>query len=149
MRIQPEDRKRVYYFVVWPHLLLSLHPDYLMAHQVWPVEPGRTRVVCEWFFAAEAVAQPGFDPSDAVGFWDMTNREDWHVCELQQQGTRSRAFTPGRFSAIESGVHAFDLMVADRYAADGVVSRFERVSKKPGSLAAETRAAAGSTAAKR
>ncbi len=146
---QPEDHKRVYYFVVWPNLLLSLHPDYLMAHQVWPVEPGRTRVVCEWFFPPAAMAQPGFDPSDAVGFWDLTNRQDWEVCELQQQGTRSRAYTPGRYSAMESGVHAFDLMVADRYAADGVVSSFERVQKKPGTIRTEARAAQTSSAAKR
>jgi len=146
---QPEDHKRVYYFVVWPNLLLSLHPDYLMAHQVWPIEPGRTRVVCEWFFPPSAMAEPNFDPSDAVGFWDLTNRQDWEVCELQQQGTRSRAYTPGRYSAMESGVHAFDLMVADRYAADGVVSSFERVQKKPGTVRTETRAPKTSSAAKR
>ena len=130
---QPEDHKRVYYFVVWPNLLMSLHPDYLMTHRVIPIEPGRTQVICEWFFSPEAMADPAFDPSDAVEFWDLTNRQDWHVCELQQVGTGSRAYTPGRYSTIESGVHAFDLMVADRYAADGITSRFERVTKKPGS----------------
>ena len=140
---EPEDHKRVYYFVVWPNLLLSLHPDYLMTHRVWPVEPGRTRVVCEWFFPPAAIAAPGFDPSDAVGFWDLTNRQDWHVCELQQAGSAARAYGAGRYSTIESGVHAFDLLVADRYAGDGVVSTFERVAKKPGSAKAETASANG------
>ena len=51
---------------------------------------------------------------------------------MQQAGTRSRAFTPGRYSTIESGVHAFDVMCADRYAADGVTNRFERVGKSVG-----------------
>jgi hypothetical protein len=23
-----------------------------------------------------------FDPEDAVEFWDMVNKQDWHVCEL-------------------------------------------------------------------
>jgi Rieske 2Fe-2S family protein len=126
-----EDRKRVYYFVVWPHLLISLHPDYLMTHRVWPLAPDRTRVVCEWFFHPEAVADPSFDPSDAVGFWDLTNRQDWEVCEMQQRGTASRAYIAGRYSAIESGVHAFDLMVADRYANDGVLNAFDRLAKQP------------------
>jgi Rieske 2Fe-2S family protein len=45
-----DDQRRIYYFVVWPNLLLSLHPDYVMTHQVWPVEPGRSRVICEWHF---------------------------------------------------------------------------------------------------
>ena len=136
--MQPEDQKRVYYFVLWPNMLLSLHPDYLMTHLIRPLEPGRTQVVCEWFFAADAIARPDFDPSDAIEFWDLTNRQDWAVCELQQAGTRSRAYTPGRYSGIESSVHGFDLMVADRYAADGVVTAFERIHK-PGS-ASRTRA---------
>ncbi len=140
------DLKRVYYFVVWPHLLLSLHPDYLMAHMVWPQAAGRTLVTCEWYFAPEAMAKPDFDPSDAIEFWDMTNRQDWEVCELQQAGTRSRAFTPGRYSTIESGVHAFDLMAADRYAADGIISRFERVDK---SFGAGARTVKGSSKAAR
>ena len=118
------DERRIYYFVVWPNLLISLHPDYVMTHQVWPVEPGRSRVICEWLFDPQVMAQPGFDPSDAVEFWDMTNRQDWRVCELQQQGTASAAYTAGRYSLMEDMVHAFDLMCADRYAADGVVTRF-------------------------
>ena len=46
----------------------------------------------------------------------MVNKQDWYVCELTQKGVRTRATTrPGRYSAEESDVHAFDLMVADRY----------------------------------
>ena len=60
------------------------------------------------------------DVSGAVEFWDITNREDYHVVEMQQQGTRSRSWTAGRYSNQEASVHAFDLMVADRYAMDGV-----------------------------
>ena len=67
----------------------------------------------------DTIALPDFDPSDAIDFWDLTNRQDWHVCELQQQGTASRACTAGRYSNQEDSVHAFDLMCADRYANDG------------------------------
>jgi Rieske 2Fe-2S family protein len=128
-----EDAKRVYYFIIWPNLLISLHPDYLMTHRIVPLEPGRTFIACEWFFDPVAIDQPGFDPDDAIEFWDLTNRQDWAVCELQQQGTRSRAYTAGRYSGIEAGVHTFDLMVADRYASDGVTSHFERISKSEAS----------------
>ena len=119
-----ENRRRVYYFVVWPNLLLSLHPDYVMTHQVWPIDAERSRVVCEWLFEPGTMGQPDFDPSDAVDFWDLTNRQDWAVCERQQVGTRSRAYVAGRYSLMEDMVHAFDLMVADGYAADGVRTRF-------------------------
>ena len=57
--------------------------------------------------------------SGAVEFWDLTNRQDYHVVELQQRGTRSRSWVAGRFSNQEASVHAFDLMVVDRYAQDG------------------------------
>ncbi|HEY7023673.1 MAG TPA: aromatic ring-hydroxylating dioxygenase subunit alpha [Candidatus Limnocylindrales bacterium] len=119
------NKRRIYYFVVWPNLLLSLHPDYVMTHQVWPVDAERSRVVCEWLFEPETMARPDFDPSDAVDFWDLTNRQDWDVCERQQVGTRSRAYVPGRYSLMEDMVHAFDLMVADGYADDGTTTRFE------------------------
>ncbi|MCJ7710049.1 MAG: hypothetical protein MUQ32_04380, partial [Chloroflexi bacterium] len=59
------------------------------------------------------------DISGAVEFWDITNREDYHVVEMQQQGTRSRSWTAGRYTNQEASVHAFDIMVADRYANDG------------------------------
>jgi Rieske 2Fe-2S family protein len=119
------DSRRIYYFVLWPNLLLSLHPDYVMTHQVWPLDAERSRIVCEWLFDLQEMARPGFDPTDAVDFWDQTNRQDWAVCERQQQGTRSASYTPGRYSLMEDMVHAFDLMVADHYADDGVVTRFE------------------------
>ncbi len=45
----------------------------------------------------------------------MTNGQDWHVCELQQRGTRSSSWVAGRYSNAEASVHAFDQMVADRY----------------------------------
>ena len=119
-----EDQRRIYYFLVWPNLLLSLHPDYVMTHQVWPIDAEHSRVVCEWLFDPATMAAPDFDPSDAVDFWDLTNRQDWHVCELQQEGTSSAAYTSGRYSLMEDMVHAFDVMCADGYAADGQVTRF-------------------------
>jgi Rieske 2Fe-2S family protein len=41
------------------------------------------------------MARPDFNPDSAVEFWDMTNRQDWHVCEITQQGMSSRVYTPG------------------------------------------------------
>jgi glycine betaine catabolism A len=120
-----DDLRKIHYFVIWPNLLLSVHPDYVLTHQVRPVDAEHSRVVCEWLFDPDTMARADFDPSDAVDFWDLTNRQDWRVCELQQTGTRSRAYVPGRYTLMEDMVHAFDLMVADRYADDGVVTRFE------------------------
>jgi Rieske 2Fe-2S family protein len=135
-----EDHNRVYYSAIWPNQLFSLHPDYLMLHWVTPLEPGRTLVRCEWYFDPMEMAKPDFNPAEAIEFWDLTNRQDWHVCELQQQGTKSRAYTSGRYSSMESSVHGFDLMVADRYANDGIVTPQGRVSKQESTATIKERA---------
>src|SRR5215470_16115134 len=101
---------------------LSIHPDYLLVHRLQPAGPSHTRIVCEFLFEPSTIASAEFDPSDAIEFWDLTNRQDWHVCELQQRGTRSRGHTPGRYTTLEDAVHAFDLMCADRYANDGITT---------------------------
>jgi Rieske 2Fe-2S family protein len=105
----------VLYFVLFPNALVSLHPDYAMLHTMWPRAADRTEVQCEWFFEPSTIASPGFDPTDAIEFWDQVNREDWHVCELTAKGMRNRGYVAGRYSAEEADVHAFDRMVADRY----------------------------------
>ena len=101
--------------MLFPNALVSLHPDYAMLHTLWPRAADRTDVVCEWFFEPATIAAEGFDPSDAIEFWDQVNREDWHVCELTAKGVRNRGYVAGRYSAEEVDVHAFDVMVAERY----------------------------------
>ena len=88
-----------------------------MLHTLWPRSPGHTTVTCEWLFEPETIAADGFDPSDAIDFWDKVNRQDWHVCELTQMGVRSRGYVAGRYTTHEYDVHAFDRMVAERYMA--------------------------------
>jgi Rieske 2Fe-2S family protein len=88
-----------------------------MVHTLWPRGAGRTEVVCEWFFEPETMGRPEFDASDAVGFWDTVNRQDWHVCELVQRGIGSRGHRAGRYTATEQTVHAFDQLVAEAYLA--------------------------------
>jgi Rieske 2Fe-2S family protein len=109
--LSPEDVRRVYYYAIFPNMLLSLHPDYMMVHSLWPIAPDRTINICEWHFHPDEVARKGFDAADAVDFWDLTNRQDWHVCELSQAGIASRAYTPGPYSNREDLLYAFDRMI--------------------------------------
>ena len=98
----------VYYLSLFPSFFLSLHPDYVMVHRLEPQAPDRTRVICEWLFHPNALAQPNFAPDDAVDFWHMTNQQDWHVCELSQRGVSSRAYAPGPYANLENLLAAFD-----------------------------------------
>ncbi len=106
--LAPEDHRRVYYYSISPNFLLSLHPDYVMFHTLWPQAVDRTRIRCHWLFHPDTLADPRFDIDDGVKFWDLTNRQDWHVCELSQLGVSSRAYVPGPYSRRESCSIAFD-----------------------------------------
>ena len=105
---EQEKGERVFYYSIFPNMLLSLHPDYVMVHQLWPQSPNRTLIVCDWFFHPEAFDRPEFKPEDAIEFWDVTNKQDWHVCELSQQGISSRAYEPGPYSSRERIPAAWD-----------------------------------------
>jgi Rieske 2Fe-2S family protein len=98
----------VFYYSIFPNMLLSMHPDYVMVHQLWPKAPDRTLILCDWFFHPEAFEREIFRPEDAIDFWDVTNKQDWHVCELSQQGIASRAYEPGPYSCRESVPAAWD-----------------------------------------
>jgi len=102
------ETERVFYYSIFPNMLLSMHPEYVMVHQLWPRSSERTLVVCDWLFHPNAFNRPDFKPSDAIEFWDITNKQDWHVCELSQLGISSRAYQPGPYSSRESIPAAWD-----------------------------------------
>jgi glycine betaine catabolism A len=112
--LDAEQRRHAYFYVIVPNLLLSLHPDYVMTHTLWPRACDHTRVVCEWHFHPAEHANPLFDPADAIDFWDDVNREDWHVSELSQRGIASRAYRPGPYSPREGLLWDFDQLVRRR-----------------------------------
>ncbi len=116
--LEGERLRTVEYLHVLPNLLLSLHPDYLMAHLVSPLGPGGSKVTCTWYFPAEAAGRPGFDPAYAVEFWDRTNRQDWAACESVQRGLANPHFRPGPLGPGEDAVHRFVAMVARAYLGD-------------------------------
>jgi Rieske 2Fe-2S family protein len=103
-----ENLQQVFYYSIFPNMLLSLHPEYVMVHQLWPQSPERTVIICDWLFHPDAFKRSDFRPEDAIEFWDMTNKQDWHVCELSQQGIASRAYAPGPYSSRESVPAAWD-----------------------------------------
>jgi glycine betaine catabolism A len=112
--LNESECRYVYYYAVLPNLLLSPHPDYVMTHALWPRGVGRTEIVCEWLFHPDAMATADFDPEDVLAFWDVTNRQDWHVCEQMQLGLGSRAYRPGPYSHREDLLPAFDRLILER-----------------------------------
>jgi Rieske 2Fe-2S family protein len=109
--LNADQQKQVVYYAIFPNLLLSLHPDYLMTHTLWPRSVDRTEVVCEFHFHPTELAKSAFVSDDIIEFWDQTNKEDWHISELSQQGISSRAYTPGPYSKREELLWAWDEVV--------------------------------------
>ena len=118
------DERRIYYYLLWPHDV-PVDPPGLPALAIAScrparITPGSSASGCS---SRRRSRRRASTRPMRSRFWDLTNRQDWHVCELQHRGTRSRSWTAGRYSNQEPSVHAFDLMVVDRYADDGTESR--------------------------
>jgi Rieske 2Fe-2S family protein len=106
------DARTVQYVGLFPNLLISLHPDYVMTHLLEPVAPNRTRVTCSWLFADSVT-----DPSYAVDFWDLVNKQDWEACQSVQRGVSSPHYIPGPLAPNENAVYDWIQLVANAYAA--------------------------------
>ncbi len=95
------ERTRHFGELVLPNLMLSLSADHVAAFTVWPRSAGQTTVLCDFLFHPAELARPDFDPSDAAGFWDLVNRQDWSICEQVQDGMGSRRFSAGYLAPME------------------------------------------------
>jgi len=102
--LSPADRRRVYYYVLYPANFLSLFPDYVTLDWFIPQGPERTRLVFDLYVDREE----SDSADDAMRFWDVTNRQDWHICEMAHLGAKTVAYRQGRYSAEEELVHAID-----------------------------------------
>jgi Rieske 2Fe-2S family protein len=117
LRSLPEWRRHIVdYIALFPNLLISPHPDYVMTHILTPLSADSTRVQCAWAFSPEDLAREGFDPAFAIDFWDITNRQDFGACESVQRGLSNTHAVPGLLSREEHGVYQFETMVARGYA---------------------------------
>jgi Rieske 2Fe-2S family protein len=88
--------------LIYPNFMLSLSAEHVAAFTLWPSGPEHTTIVCDFLFHPEEMARPGFDPSDAVEFWDLVNHQDWRICEGVQAGMRARVFEHGYYAPMES-----------------------------------------------
>jgi Rieske 2Fe-2S family protein len=99
--LSESDRTRHRGELILPNLMLSLSSDHVAAFTLWPRDAGHTTVLCDFLFHPDEIARDDFDPSDAVEFWDLVNRQDWSICEQVQDGMSSRMFTAGYLAPME------------------------------------------------
>lgn len=87
--------------LIYPNMMLSMAAEHAAAFFLWPMAHDRTIVECRFLFHPDELARPDCDLSDAVEFWDITNRQDWAVCERVQSGLGSRSFDKGYYAPME------------------------------------------------
>jgi glycine betaine catabolism A len=100
--LSDDERERHKGELIYPNFMLSLSADHVAAFTLWPHAPTRTTVLCDFLFHPAEIERPDFDPSDAIDFWDLVNRQDWTICEGVQRGMRSRVFESGYYAPMES-----------------------------------------------
>jgi len=113
--LDAEQRHRVYYHALFPNLMVSPHPDYVLSHPVQPLSPARTMIECRTLGPRVDVESERDDLRYASDFWDVTNRQDWAAIESIQRSAASPGFRPGPISELEEAVFQFFNMVATGY----------------------------------
>jgi glycine betaine catabolism A len=99
--LNEDERVRHKGELIYPNFFLSLSCDHATAFLLAPKGPERTEITCHFLFAQEEISSETFDPSDAVDFWDLVNRQDWLICERVQRGMGSRAYRTGFYAPME------------------------------------------------
>ena len=100
--------------LIYPNLMLSVSSDHAAAFLLWPQAANHTRIVCHFLFHTDEMARADFDPSDAVDFWHMVNKQDWAVCERVQRGMGARVHDFGYYSPMEDSSLDIRRYIAER-----------------------------------
>ena len=112
--LDDDERVRHKGELIYPNFLLSLAADHVAAFTVWPRDAQRSSVICDFLFHPSEMEKPGFDPSDAVEFWDLVNRQDWTICAGVQRGMQALVFEHGYYAPMESASLDIRRYVRDR-----------------------------------
>jgi Rieske 2Fe-2S family protein len=109
--VPEQDRRLVHDALLFPTTLISVQPDYALLYRLFPLAADRTRIDFAILFHPTCTGPI----EDVIEFWQQTNDEDRAICERQQVGIASGAWSPSCYTQSEDGMHAFDQLVARFY----------------------------------
>jgi Rieske 2Fe-2S family protein len=72
--------------------------DHGVSTRLLPAGPEKTLVRVSWLVDEKAVEGRDYELSKLMPFWQLTSEQDWLICERQQKGISSSAYTPGPYS---------------------------------------------------
>lgn len=115
------ERENGYNFVtIYPTMYVVAHVDYVRAVRLMPTGPESTRLIAEWYFSEETLAQPGFDAAAVAAFAKIVMEQDGAAAEMNQRGLRSPSFTGGRLMPQEYELANFKNWVLREMEEEGV-----------------------------
>jgi len=79
---------------------MTAFPDYAITFVFLPLDVAHTEVRCDWLVAGDAQEGIDYNPDEVAELWDVTNKQDWHLCEVNQLGVQSRSYEPGPHSTV-------------------------------------------------
>jgi phenylpropionate dioxygenase-like ring-hydroxylating dioxygenase large terminal subunit len=85
---------------LFPNFWQHTNCDYAAAARLTPISANETHVRGYWLVDGDAVEGRDYTLDRLLPIWDITNKQDWVICEDQQAGVSSKAYTPGPFSLI-------------------------------------------------
>lgn len=93
-----------HYPSTWNHVLA----DHAISFRVLPLSPTETQLTTRWLVHQDAEPGVDFDLKKLTEVWLATNEEDRRVCEENQCGVNSPAYSPAGYSPLqEAGVMQF------------------------------------------
>ena len=82
--------------------------DHGVSTRLLPVGPQQSAIRVYWLVDEKAVEGRDYDLAKLMPFWQLTSEQDWLICERQQKGVNSSAYTPGPYSTFkEYNVESF------------------------------------------
>jgi Rieske 2Fe-2S family protein len=72
--------------------------DHAVSTRLAPAGPQKTLVQVQWLVHEDATEGKDYTLDALLPFWDLTSEQDWDLCEKNQAGVSSSAFTPGPYS---------------------------------------------------
>jgi Rieske 2Fe-2S family protein len=72
--------------------------DHAVSTRLLPVGPQLTSIRVWWLVHKEAQEGTDYDLAKLMPFWQLTSEQDWEICERQQRGVNSSAYSPGPYS---------------------------------------------------
>jgi Rieske 2Fe-2S family protein len=83
-------------FAIYPAFTaVGFVADYGIVQEMRPVSVDRVHFINHWLVHEDAEEGLDYEIKTLIELWDVTNRQDWELCDRVQAGIRSRRFVPG------------------------------------------------------